>query len=1279
MTQTATLELLTNEYFWNIGSSKTLKTMVALDTVTIGNTSNEEPYTNITTSNVTSNFFIGNLDGQVGSLSVTGNMSGSVLIQGEGTTANTMNLEIELDDVNSATPGPFGSQTQIPTFKVDKYGRVSQVANVTISTTLNLLDTTGDTGAVDLLNGDLKIDGTNNQIVSQVSGNTFTLSLDSDMNMENLSLSGNLDVTKATSLNSTLAVGGAATLEESLDVVKASSLHSTLAVGGAATLEESLDVVKASSLHSTLAVGGAATLEESLDVVKASSLHSTLAVGGASTLEDSLDVIKASSLHSTLAVGGAATLEESLDVVKASSLHSILAVGGAVTLEESLDVVKASSLHSTLSVGGAATLEHTLDVVKASSLHSTLAVGGASTLESTLYVGELVEFNKDLVIQGNLTVNGTQTIIDTTILAIEDNKIELNTDGDVQAFGIYANVPSHGGEISLYYEVSSSRWELNRDLYVSGNLTVSDSTTIQDSLDVVGASSLHSTLAVAGASTLENSLDVVKASSLHSTLAVGGAATLESTLDVVKASSLHSTLAVGGASTLEDSLDVVKASSLHSTLAVGGAATLEESLDVVKASSLHSTLEVGGATTLNSSLKVVGVSTYLDNIIAQKDVTINGNIFVRGNLTQVDAETILLSDPLIVIGNSNENTYQDLGFKFVKSASADDYGYFGWDGSNSQFSFYETANIVDNDLQSGGNLGTVAAEKFIGNVVQASSFVGPLQGTAVSFQNSLTLDFCGNVLGSVTFFGNEVSLDVPLKLQSVFANPNSFGNSISVPTITVDTYGRVTDISENSISTTLNLLDTSGDTGIVDLLNGDLRINGTSRQVVSDVVDNTFTLTLPNNLLVEDVSMSGMLQVDGATTLESTLDVVKSSSLHSTLAVGGAATLEESLDVVKASSLHSTLAVGGAATLEDSLDVVKASSLHSTLAVGSAATLESSLDVVKASSLHSTLAIGGAATLEESLDVVKASSLHSTLAVGGAATLEESLDVVKASSLHSILAVGGAVTLEESLDVVKASSLHSTLAVGGAATLEESLDVVKASSLHSTLAVGGAATLESSLEVVANITTPTYIIKDNTSSNTITLVAPDLSSGSYTLTLPGTDGITNQFLQTNGSGTLSWVTPDDAKTIKANVIDTADYTTETDNEMSLSDYTISYTTTIQPSSVMLQHKIPYESSIHANQRIKFKITKNVNGITSNIGYPDVLGPNNATGGTRGIYISNIIDETDESIGTTVTFNISAQLTTNTTAVDSNGVTRQTGVRAGPDYGVGTVMLTEFKN
>ncbi len=125
---------------------------------------------------------------------------------------------------------------------------------------------------------------------------------------------------------------------------------------------------------------------------------------------------------------------------------------------------------------------------------------------------------------------------------------------------------------------------------------------------------------------------------------------------------------------------------------------------------------------------------------------------------------------------------------------------------------------------------------------------------------------------------------------------------------------------------------------------------------------------------------------------------------------------------------------------------------------------------------------------------------------------------------------------------------------------------------------------------------------------------------------------------------------------------------------------MSYNTTLATSTVMLEHKIPYESSIHANQRIKFKITKTVgNNLPIDIGYPDILGPNNATGGTRGIYISNIINETIASIGTLVTFTISSQLTANTTAVDSSGNVRKAGARTGSGYGIGSVMLTEFIN
>lgn len=56
----------------------------------------------------------------------------------------------------------------------------------------------------------------------------------------------------------------------------------------------------------------------------------------------------------------------------------------------------------------------------------------------------------------------------------------------------------------------------------------------------------------------------------------------------------------------------------------------------------------------------------------------------------------------------------------------------------------------------------------------------------------------------------------------------------------------------------------------------------------------------------------------------------------------------------------------------------------------------------------------------------------------------------------------------------------------------------------------------------ASTTTGTLVLHDSNSANTITITVPDISAGSLTFTLPATDGDANQFLQTNGSGALTW-------------------------------------------------------------------------------------------------------------------------------------------------------------
>lgn len=80
-------------------------------------------------------------------LSVSGNVSGNVFING---LTNPI-LDIELEDTGVAD-GVYGGPNQIPVFTVDSYGRLTQAANVNLSTEIGIA---GDAGNVTLETGQM--------------------------------------------------------------------------------------------------------------------------------------------------------------------------------------------------------------------------------------------------------------------------------------------------------------------------------------------------------------------------------------------------------------------------------------------------------------------------------------------------------------------------------------------------------------------------------------------------------------------------------------------------------------------------------------------------------------------------------------------------------------------------------------------------------------------------------------------------------------------------------------------------------------------------------------------------------------------------------------------------------------------------------------------------------------------------------------------------------------------------------------------------------------------
>src|SRR5579872_1812096 len=151
-------------------------------------------------------------------------------------------------------------------------------------------------------------------------------------------------------------------------------------------------------------------------------------------------------------------------------------------------------------------------------------------------------------------------------------------------------------------------------------------------------------------------------------------------------------------------------------------------------------------------------------------------------------------------------------------------------------------------------------------------------------------------------------------------------------------------------------------------------ITGTANEVL---VNGTFgvptvgpvTLTTPqpigstNSPTFVNLTLTGTLNVSGATTLQSTLDVTAATTLHNTLNVTGASTLQSTLDVTAATTLHNTLNVIAATTLQSTLDVTAATTLHNDLHVIGTSQQDGAITA------GSTLAVTGLATFSNQVGI----------------------------------------------------------------------------------------------------------------------------------------------------------------------------------------------------------------------------------------------------------------------------------------------------------------------
>lgn len=324
-----------------------------------------------------------------------------------------------------------------------------------------------------------------------------------------------VDVDGNTNIEGTLNVEGATVIDDTLNITGATDLDSSLNVGGNTTLVGTLGVTGNTSLttlttSSSLTVNGLATFGSAIDA------NSTLNVQGAATFQDGIypDTDEGASIGSSslpwavahigeITIANGTTGNDDNTITTATGDLFLTSVGGDITITGRVQMTSSDSDNNLTITSTDSTADIGPDLILYRNSSTPAADDGLGSIRFTgnndlgveqLYariysratdvtdntengkvfidvidggnnVNAMEITSAQVTIGGNLVVNGTQTILNTTTLQVEDNTIELRKGNNLTGAdgGIRVNRTTDGSGVvqtynQLTWDESEGRW-----------------------------------------------------------------------------------------------------------------------------------------------------------------------------------------------------------------------------------------------------------------------------------------------------------------------------------------------------------------------------------------------------------------------------------------------------------------------------------------------------------------------------------------------------------------------------------------------------------------------------------------------------------------------------------------------------------------------------------------------------------------------------------------------------------------------------------------------------
>ena len=214
------------------------------------------------------------------------------------------------------------------------------------------------------------------------------------------------------------------------------------------------------------------------------------------------------------------------------------------------------------------------------------------------------------------------------------------------------------------------------------------------------------------------------------------------------------------------------------------------------------------------------------------NLTVSGNLSVAGAYSYTNTATFQTVDSLIELAANNTGDIVDIGFygQYNTSTYA---GLVRTGGSN--FVLFKGVSAPTSNAFGTitlANTATLKANLTGGMITALANTIGISDGGTnnSSYTTGALLQYNGSGIVSIANTG---------------VTAGSYGNTTTIPSITVDAYGRITAVSNNSVSSTINLSGTSG-TGSV--AGGGTLTFSSSNGFVASVSSSTVTLGTSQNL-----------------------------------------------------------------------------------------------------------------------------------------------------------------------------------------------------------------------------------------------------------------------------------------------------------------------------------------------------------------------------------------------------------------------------------------------